>query len=108
MSASEASGGAMIWIGSPENRTSAKTTIETTNIETRDCTRRPKIKRCTPRAEVPSRSAGPADQLVVRFCRDIRQRLPVTDLPGHGPRERLHPQHDAVVAVVELLAQIAR
>src|SRR5262245_31547857 len=108
MSASEASGGAMIWMGSPENRTSAKTTIETTNIETRACTRRPRIKRCTPRADVPRRSAGPADQLVVRFGGNIGQRLPVTDLPGHGPGQRLHPQHHAVVAIVELLAQVAR
>ena len=41
MSACEASGGAMIWIGSPERRTSAKTTMETTTIETMDWTMRP-------------------------------------------------------------------
>jgi len=31
----------MIWIGSPERRTSAKTTTDTTNIDTSDCTSRP-------------------------------------------------------------------
>ena len=43
MSACDASGGAMIWMGSPESRTSAKTTIDTTNSDTRAWTRRPRM-----------------------------------------------------------------
>jgi len=41
MSACVASAGIMIWIGSPDRRTSAKTTIDTTNIDTIDWTSRP-------------------------------------------------------------------
>ena len=46
MSAFDASAGIMIWIGSPERRTSAKTTIDTTNIDTIDWITRPMMKRC--------------------------------------------------------------
>src|SRR2546428_4239026 len=46
MSAFEASAGIMIWIGSPESLTSAKTTTDTTNIDTIDWTTRPMMKRC--------------------------------------------------------------
>src|SRR5690242_17854520 len=46
MSAFVASAGIMIWIGSPERRTSAKTTTDTTNIETIDWITRPTMKRC--------------------------------------------------------------
>src|SRR5262245_50540225 len=46
MSAFDASAGIMIWIGSPDIRTSAKTTIDTTNIETIDWMTRPTMKRC--------------------------------------------------------------
>src|SRR5262245_23072896 len=46
MSAFVASAGIMIWIGSPESRTSAKTTTDTTKIETIDWITRPTMKRC--------------------------------------------------------------
>jgi len=46
MSAFDASAGIMIWIGSPESRTRAKTTMDTTNIETIDWITRPTMKRC--------------------------------------------------------------
>src|SRR3989442_4721748 len=46
MSAFEASAGIMIWIGSPESLTSAKTTTDTTNIDAIDWTTRPMMKRC--------------------------------------------------------------
>src|SRR6266852_4775680 len=46
ISAFDASAGIMIWIGSPESRTSAKTTTDTTNIDTIDWITRPMMKRC--------------------------------------------------------------
>src|SRR5438445_11290963 len=46
MSAFEASAGIMIWIGSPESLTSAKTTTDTPKIEPTDWTTRPMMKRC--------------------------------------------------------------
>src|SRR5262245_64857211 len=42
-----ASAGIMIWIGSPDSRTSKNTTTDTTNIDTTDCTNRPRIYRGT-------------------------------------------------------------
>src|SRR2546425_4535311 len=101
MSASEASGGAMMRIGSPERRTSTNTTIDTTTSDTSDCTKRPRMYRG-------KGLAGGAHQFVVRLRRHVGQRRPAADLLRHRPRDRLHPEHDAVIAVVELLAEIAR
>src|SRR5207302_8599955 len=80
MSAFDASAGIMIWIGSPESRTSAKTTTDTTNIDTIVWITRPMMKRCmrlssrgtrrtrrvsagsAPAPQLPGREAGPFDE----------------------------------------------
>src|SRR5438105_2618437 len=101
MSDSDASGGAMMRIGSPESRTSTKTTIDTTTSDTSDCTKRPRMYRGNV-------LAGWAHQFVVRLRRHVGERRPAADLLRHGPGDRLHPEHDAVITVVELLPEIAR
>src|SRR2546422_11301307 len=114
MSASVASGGAMIWIGSPERRTSAKTTTDTTNIDTIDCSNRPTMYRCTtplallgsdrwerppfergfrPRnpllGEVSEGAVEPPPMLthvfVVGLRRHVGERLPAADPLAHRP-----------------------
>src|SRR5258706_15076847 len=101
MSASEASGGAMMRIGSPDRRTNTNTTIETTTSDTSDCTKRPRMNR----GKV---LAGWAHQFVVRLRRHVGERRPAADLLRHRPGDRLHPERDAVIAVVELLPEIVR
>src|SRR5262245_10763623 len=116
MSASDASGGAMIRIGSPESRTSTKTTTDTTNIDAMDCSNRPKMYRCTLVSLVeqvnlaaPRRSStGRRDQLVIRLRRHVGKRRPSADLLRHRPCERLHAEHHTVVAIVELLPEVPR
>src|SRR5712691_8768470 len=102
MSACDASGGAMIWMGSPERRTSVNTTIETTTIDTIDWRTRPTRKRCT------TTLARWRHVFVVRLRWDVGEGRPAPDLPAHRPRDGLHPEHHAVVAVVELLAEVVR
>src|SRR5438067_510999 len=111
MSAFDASAGIMIWIGSPESRTSAKTTTDTTNTDTIDWITRPMMKRSmrlssrgTPRtrrvsagsarADVDAVARGPADAIARQPAQRMVERLhahfgPATDLidaelgPGH-------------------------
>src|SRR5918996_1625012 len=101
MSASEASGGAMIAIGSPDRRTSTKTTSDTTNIDTIDCSNRPPMYRGTS-----ARRLRSAHGLVVRLGRRVGERLPGAHLLAHRPGDRLHaalgagPRHGRVDRLV--------
>src|SRR5215470_15412291 len=54
------------------------------------------------------RLARRAHVLVIGLERDVRERLPASDLAAQRPRDRLHTEHDAVVAIVELLAERVR